>query len=81
MRNEYPEFEGLLVKLQNERSPISIERLGEIWSLQAAALDSLVADMVKAGILQQYTRSSEPDRYAVAELYLYGLGMTRLGQR
>jgi MinD-like ATPase involved in chromosome partitioning or flagellar assembly len=83
VRNEYPEFEERLVKLRNERSPISVERLGDIWSMQGPPLNALVSDMAKAGILQQYTRSSDPDtpRYAVAELYLYGLGMTRLGQR
>jgi NADH-quinone oxidoreductase subunit A len=40
--------------------------------------------MVEAGILQEYLRSpdnSETQRFAVAELYLYGLGMTRQGQR
>jgi hypothetical protein len=45
----------------------------------------LVNGMLKAGILQEYLRQRQPKtempRYQVAELYLYGLHMTRLGQR
>jgi hypothetical protein len=84
VRNEYPEFDAYLTKLQGQRSPIARSHLGEIWGIQSTELASLAENMVKAGILQRYTRSPEPDpplRYAVAELYLYGLGMTRLGQK
>ncbi len=43
----------------------------------------LLGEMIEAGILQEYLRSlySDVPRYSVAELYLYGLGMTRQGQR
>jgi len=49
-------------------------------------LKDLVTGMTAAGILQEYTSSRPllPDseaRYSVAELYLSGLKMTRMGQR
>ncbi len=46
-------------------------------------LTPLFGEMIEAGILQEYLRSLDSDvpRYSVAELYLYGLGMTRQGQR
>ena len=86
VRNEYPEFEQYLAKLENERSPIALERLGEIWGVNDRELNDLVNGMLKAGILQEYLRQRQPRtemprRYQVAELYLYGLHMTRLGQR
>ncbi|HLI07825.1 MAG TPA: hypothetical protein VKV40_14740 [Ktedonobacteraceae bacterium] len=86
VRNEYPEFDNLLDKLEGDRSPIALEHLGEIWGLDrdSGRLKVLVASMVEAGILQEYLRSpdnTDTQRYAVAELYLYGLKMKRLGQR
>ncbi len=84
VRNEYPEFVEYLDKLRDRRSPIDRAQLALAWPEQnSSELDSLVKGMVDAGILEQ--RSSTPDsgdtRYAVAELYLYGLGMVRKGQR
>ncbi len=83
VRNEYPEFANLLDKLSGERSPITLGRLGEIWNQNSDELKQQIADMIKAGILQEYPRSPDIDmpRYSVAELYLYGLGMKRQGQR
>ncbi len=83
VRNEYPEFANLLDKLSGERSPIALDRLGEIWNQNSDELKQQIADMIKAGILQEYPRSPDIDvpRYSVAELYLYGLGMKRQGQR
>lgn len=83
VRNEYPEFDPYLTKLKNERSPISLEHLSEIWGIQGADLNTLVSGMKNAGILQEYVRQpkTEKPRYSVAELYLYGLQMTRMGQR
>jgi MinD-like ATPase involved in chromosome partitioning or flagellar assembly len=85
VRNEYPEFDQYLAKLQNQRSPIALEQLGETWGVQGSELNNLVNGMLKAGIIQEYLRQRQPrtekPRYSVAELYLYGLHMTRLGQR
>jgi hypothetical protein len=83
VRNEYPEFNEELNKLKDERSPISANRLSEIWDKQGKELNTLISDMIKAGIMREYQHSSmtEASRYAVAELYLYGLGMRRKGQR
>lgn len=83
--NEYSEFVVYLKKLDTERSPIDRERLETIWEVGSAKLKELVTGMTAAGILQEYTsRPLIPDsgaRYSVAELYLPGLGMIRLGQR
>lgn len=79
VRNEYPEFNEELNKLKDERSPISADRLSEIWSKQGKDLNTLISDIIKAGIMREYQQ--EASRYAVAELYLYGLGMRRKGQR
>ena len=73
-------------KLAGERSPIGVERLEAIWEVDRVKLKELVTGMTAAGILQEYTSSRPllPDseaRYSVAELYLSGLKMTRLGQR
>lgn len=83
VRNEYPEFDDLLTRLNGERSPITRERLSEIWSLPEDKLSARIIDMIKAGIMKEYLRQPDLDtsRYSIAELYLYGLGMTRLGQR
>ena len=84
--NEYPEFVDYLKKLATERSPIGVEHLKEIWEVDFVQLKELVTGMTAAGILREYTSSRLlfPDsgpRYSVAELYLSGLKMTRLGQR
>ena len=83
VRNEYPEFNEELNQLKDERSPISANRLSEIWGKQDKDLHTLISDIIKAGIMREYQNSSmtETSRYAVAELYLYGLGMRRKGQR
>jgi hypothetical protein len=83
VRNEYPEYADYLDKLAGERSPISLDRLGKIWNRDSNKLSELVVGMIEAGVLQEYLRSQDADtpRYLVAELYLYGLRMTRLGQR
>ncbi len=83
VRNEYPEFADLLDKLSGERSPIALDRLTRIWNKSVNELTPLLGEMIEAGILQEYLRSLDSDvpRYSVAELYLYGLGMTRQGQR
>jgi hypothetical protein len=84
--NEYSEFEVYLKKLAGERSPIGVGSLEAIWEVDRVKLKELVTGMTAAGILQEYTSSRPllPDseaRYSVAELYLSGLKMTRLGQR
>ncbi|MDQ2905238.1 MAG: AAA family ATPase [Chloroflexota bacterium] len=83
VRNEYPEFADYLGKLAGQRSPITLEKLGQNWRLSNDELNVVVTGLIEAGVLQEYTRSpdSEIQRYSVAELYLYGLGMTRQGQR
>lgn len=84
--DEYPEFEAYLKKLVNERSPISIESLKLLWEQDVNKLKAIIAGMVEAGILQSYLPRPQAQnmgiqRYSIAELYLSGLGMTRLGQR
>lgn len=82
VRNEYPEFADFLDKLSGERSPIAHNSLKKIWYQDVDRLNSLITGLIEAGILQVYLRSPDTDlRYSVAELYLYGLGMTRQGQR
>ncbi len=83
VRNEYPELEKSLNSLEGERSPIDANRLAEKWQLEGSDLDRRIKDMVEAGILTERSRPKDPPPrvYAVAELYLYGLGMIRKGQR
>jgi MinD-like ATPase involved in chromosome partitioning or flagellar assembly len=82
VRNEYPELKTPLDQLQNERSPIDENRLTEIWNTQDNVVQ-LIKEMLDAGILKERSRPKDPPPrvYAVAELYLYGLGMVRKGQR
>jgi cellulose biosynthesis protein BcsQ len=91
--DEYPEFEDYLRKLRGERSPIGVEHLSNIWGIKNSALDKVIKDMLDAGIFQERPETSSKKvelinlegndfpRYAIAELYLYGLGMIRKGQR
>ncbi|MBD2292991.1 AAA family ATPase [Anabaena sphaerica FACHB-251] len=83
VRNEYPELKNFLDRLQGERSPIDENRLAEIWKVQDGELALHIKDMVEAGILTERSRPKDPPPrvYAVTELYLYGLGMVRKGQR
>ncbi|QSV62360.1 MAG: AAA family ATPase [Dolichospermum sp. DL01] len=83
VRNEYPELKDFLERLQGERSPINEDRLSEIWNLQGGELSLRIQDMVDAGILIERSRPKDPPprTYTVTELYLYGLGMVRKGQR
>ena len=83
VRNEYPELKDFLERLQGERSPINEDRLSEIWNLQGGELSLRIQDMVDAGILIERSRPKDPTprTYTVTELYLYGLGMVRKGQR
>lgn len=83
VRDEYPEFREYLTKLRGLRSPIEKDRLAEIWQRGNKELDDLIVEFTDAGIIQEYTRPpiSEQPRYSVAELYLYGLGMIRKGQK
>lgn len=83
--NEYPELEALLKKLRGERSPIDEKQLTKIWNIKGTKLNARLQEMIDAGIFKEYSRRKNvsPDVrvYSVAELYLYGLGMTRKGQR
>jgi MinD-like ATPase involved in chromosome partitioning or flagellar assembly len=83
VRNEYPELEDFLERLQRERSPIDENRLVEIWNVRDAELGDRIKDMVEAGIFTERSRPKDPPPriYGVAELYLYGLKMVRKGQR
>ncbi|MFQ4145236.1 ParA family protein [Chlorogloeopsis sp. ULAP02] len=83
VRNEYPELDQLLQRLQGERSPIDENRLAEIWKVENGQLALRIKDMVEAGILTERSRPKDPPPrvYGVVELYLYGLGMVRKGQR
>jgi hypothetical protein len=83
VRNEYPELENFLERLQEQRSPIDENSLAEIWNVPDAELGDRIKDMVEAGIFTERSRPKDPlpRVYGVAELYLYGLGMVRKGQR
>ncbi len=83
VRNEYPELEETLGGLRGERSPIDESRLSVVWKVLDNELSPLIKEMVDAGILKERSRPKDPPPrvYAVAELYLYGLGMVRKGQR
>ncbi|MCY7283449.1 MAG: AAA family ATPase [Cyanobacteria bacterium CAN_BIN43] len=83
VRNEYRELEDPLNRLQSERSPIDESRLSDIWNVSDNELSSLIKEIVEAGILKERSRPKDPPPriYAIAELYLYGLGMVRKGQR
>lgn len=83
VRDEYPELEEYLNRLQGERSPIDENRLAEIWDVKDGELALRVKDLVDAGIFTERSRPNDPPPrvYAVAELYLYGLNMVRKGQR
>lgn len=83
VRNEYPELENFLERLQDQRSPIDENTLAEKWNVGDAELALRIKDMVEAGIFTERSRPKDPPPrvYGVAELYLYGLGMVRKGQR
>lgn len=83
VRNEYQELEETLGGLRGERSPIDESRLSVVWKVPDNELSPLIKEMVDAGILKERSRPKDPPPrvYAVAELYLYGLGMVRKGQR
>ncbi len=84
VRNEYPELIEFLDKFQGERSPIDEDRLAEIWKVEDDELARRIKDMMlEAGILTERSRPKDPPprTYTVTELYLYGLGMVRKGQR
>ncbi|WP_411675381.1 P-loop ATPase, Sll1717 family [Dulcicalothrix desertica] len=83
VRNEYPELEQLLARLQGERSPIDENHLAQIWNLGDGELAFRIKDMIESGIFTERSRPKDPPPrvYGIAELYLYGLDMVRKGQR
>jgi hypothetical protein len=96
VRNEYPELEELLDKLQNQRSRIDEQQLESIWEKRGSELSSRIKEMIDAGLFNERTQRRSKSKeltqipssesistrtYSVAELYLYGLNMTRKGQR
>jgi hypothetical protein len=84
VKNEYSELANYMDLLATDRSPIYERHLEVIWKVDTSTLKILVSSMIAAGILQEYrSRLATPEsdiRYSVAELYLSGLKMTRLGQ-
>ncbi|MBC6481781.1 MAG: AAA family ATPase [Hormoscilla sp. GM7CHS1pb] len=83
VRNEYPELVELLDKLQEQRSPIDENQLERIWNMEDSNLSLQIRSMIDAGIFKERSRPKDPPPrvYNVAELYLYGLNMVRLGPR
>lgn len=81
IQEEYPELAPYLDKLRKQRSPLEKTKLSEIWREQD--IDDIIKKMIKAGALQAYGQGKLPDasRYAVTDLYLYGLEMIRKGQQ
>jgi hypothetical protein len=83
-RRTHVELDQFLQRLQGERSPIDENRLAEIWKVEDSGELALhINDMLEAGIFTERSRSKDPPPriYGVVELYLYGLGMVRKGQR
>lgn len=83
VRNEYPELGELLEKMEGERSPIDEDKLMQIWGAKEGDISLKIKNMKEAGILKERSRSQNLPLqvYTVTELYLYGLKMTRKGQR
>lgn len=72
IRDEYQiELTPLLDFLEGKVSPISAEDLKEFTELLPIA--------VEAGVLTKYDEKEERMRYAIPDIYLAGLGMTRRG--
>jgi MinD-like ATPase involved in chromosome partitioning or flagellar assembly len=80
---EYPDLREELEALRDERSPIEFSRLGQLWDHQGPALSDKISLAIQAGVFEDRTaKDAVNDKvYAVAELYLYGLGMKRKGQK
>ena len=83
LKEEYPELDRPLFMLSGKRSPLSRETLSEIWRDSDIDKDKLIEAMLQAGIFERRpaTEWDNQPRYAVAELYLSGLGMHRKGRR
>jgi hypothetical protein len=83
VRAEYPDFQAQLEALRDERSPIEASRLGQLWGLQGPDLSEKISLAIQAGVFEDRTAKDVVNDkvYAVAELYLYGLGMKRKGQK
>lgn len=83
VRDEYPELKLALDALSGQSSPLSKDVLAERWRDLGENVDDLIDKMVQAGIFEKRppARGEDTPRYAVAELYLSGLGLRRKGQR
>jgi MinD-like ATPase involved in chromosome partitioning or flagellar assembly len=82
VRDEYHELESALDELKGNPSPLSRETLVELWKRLETNPEDLIEKLLQAGILERRPAEGEDTpRYAVAELYLSGLGMRRKGQR
>lgn len=82
VRAEYPELASPLEALRSQRSPIDESRLKEIWHLDEVSITNQISQFLEAGIFEERTEKNASVRiFAVAELYLLGLGMVRKGQR
>jgi cellulose biosynthesis protein BcsQ len=85
-RQEYEHLTTKLDALNGERSPIDYATLSRILGAGETSENAIrdkIAEFEDAGIIQD--RNPREDvagkSYTVAELYLYGLGMVRKGQR
>ncbi len=81
VREEYPEFDSALDKLRGQRSPLIRETLDELWNDLNINISNLIDNLIQAGILEKRrpAKGENSPRYAIAELYLSGLGMLRKG--
>jgi MinD-like ATPase involved in chromosome partitioning or flagellar assembly len=86
VREEYPEIAPYLDSFKQQYSPLDLLDLQKLWGLEKTVLTdttNIIDKMIKAGILREYTLGNPTDtpRYAVTDLYLYGLQMKRKGQQ
>lgn len=72
LREEYPELTDFMAFLKGKTSPI-VEQEIEVFKEEIETSND-------AGLLSRYTKDESQVRYAVPDLYLKGLGMTRKGQ-
>ena len=78
VKEEYPELQTALEALRDSSSPMDKPGLDQVLAGFDRPPEEIIEQMLKAGILEK-RKPREDNRYAIAELYLFGLGMRRKG--
>jgi MinD-like ATPase involved in chromosome partitioning or flagellar assembly len=83
LKNEYPSLDGFLLDVQEKhslKSQFSSEELEKVWDRtstgQYATFESFVAHLENSGLLMR--KSGKGYDYGFAQLYIDGLGVTRV---